>query len=102
MRFPGAFAEQVMIPEANLTRLDDGLSFQDAALAEPLAVAVRTVGLAERGGARQDSRSVILGGGAIGLLCAQVMKAGGYAPPRIAETNSLRRSMLDGLGLGES
>ncbi|MGC6454761.1 MAG: alcohol dehydrogenase catalytic domain-containing protein [Candidatus Puniceispirillaceae bacterium] len=100
MRYPGAFAEQVMIPDANLTRLDDSLSFQDAALAEPLAVAVRTVGLAERGGAARDSRSVILGGGAIGLLCAQVMKAGGYAPPRIAETNSLRRTMLEGLGLG--
>ena len=101
MRYPGAFAEQVMIPESNLTRLDDHLSFQDAALAEPLAVAVRTVGLAESGGATRDSRSVILGGGAIGLLCAKVVKAGGYAPPRIAETNSLRRAMLEGLGLGD-
>ena len=63
---------------------------------------MRTVGLAERGGATRDSRSVILGGGAIGLLCAQVMKAGGYAPPRIAETNSLRRVMLEELGLGET
>ena len=102
MRYPGAFAEQVLIPDSNLTRLDDSLSFQNAALAEPLAVAVRTVGLAERGGATRDSRSVILGGGAIGLLCAQVMKAGGYAPPRIAETNSLRRVMLEELGLGET
>ena len=102
MRYPGAFAEQVLIPDANLTQLDDGLSFQDAALAEPLAVAVRTVGLGEAGGATGDSRSVILGGGAIGLLCAQVMKARGYAPPRIAETNRLRRDMLEGLGLGET
>ena len=102
MRYPGAFAEQVLIPDSNLTRLDDSLSFQNAALAEPLAVAVRTVGLAERGGATRDSRSVILGGGAIGLLCAQVMKAGGHAPPRIAETNSLRRVMLEELGLGET
>lgn len=100
MRYPGAFAETVMVPDANLTRLDDSLSFDDAALAEPLAVAVRTIGLAERGGAKRDSRSVILGGGAIGLLCAQVMKAGGHAPPRIAETNSLRRAMLKELGIG--
>ena len=102
MRYPGAFAEQVMIPDSNLTRLDDSLSFRNAALAEPLAVAVRTVGLGEQGGATPDSRSVILGGGAIGLLCAQVMKAGGYAPPRIAETNGLRRAMLEELGLGET
>jgi len=102
MRYPGGFAEQVMIPQANLTRLDDSLSFQNAALAEPLAVAVRTVALGERGGAKRDSQTVILGGGAIGLLCAQVMKAGGYAPPRIAETNNLRRAMLEGLGLGKT
>ena len=100
MRYPGAFAEQLRIPDRNLTVIDDGLSFETAALAEPTAVAVRTVRLARRAGADIDSRTVILGGGAIGLLCAQVMKAWGFAPPRIAETNQLRRGMLESLGLG--
>ena len=100
MRYPGAFAEQLRIPDRNLTVIDDGLSFETAALAEPTAVAVPTVRLARRAGADIDSRTVILGGGAIGLLCAQVMKAWGFAPPRIAETNQLRRGMLESLGLG--
>ena len=100
--YPGAFAEQLRIPDRNLTVIDDGLSFEAAALAEPAAVAVRTVRLARRAGAGDDSRTVILGGGAIGLLCAQIMKAWGFAPPHIAETNSLRRGMLESLGLGST
>ena len=63
-------------------------------------MAVRVVRLAQRAGVRTDARSVILGGGAIGLLCAQIMKAYGFAPPRIAETNALRRQTLDSLELG--
>ena len=102
MRYPGAFAEQVRVPDRNLTALDDSLSFEVAALAEPTAVAVRVVRLAMRAGVRTDSQSVILGGGAIGLLCAQVMKAFGFAPPRIAETNPFRRQILDSLGIGDS
>ena len=100
MRYPGAFAEQLRIPDRNLTVIDDGLPFEAAALAEPTAVAVRTVRLAQRAGAGANSSVVILGGWAIGLLCAAVMKAWGLAPPHIAETNALRRGMLESLGLG--
>ena len=75
MRYPGAFAEQVMVPDANLTVLADHLSFSEAALAEPTAVAVRVVEIAVRAGAAPDSAIVILGGGAIGVLVAQVLAA---------------------------
>ena len=102
MRYPGAFAEQVMVPDANLTVLADHLSFSEAALAEPTAVAVRVVEIALRAGAVTDSRIVILGGGAIGVLVAQVLAAHGFAAPRIAETNALRRGMLDGIGIAGS
>ena len=102
MRHPGAFAEQVMVPDANLTVLADHLSFSEAALAEPAAVAVRVVEIAAGAGATPDSRIVILGGGAIGVLVAQVLAAQGFAPPRIAETNPLRRGMLDNIGVAGS
>ena len=102
MRYPGAFAEQVMVPDVNLTVLADHLSFSEAALAEPTAVAVRAVEIAAGAGATADSRIVILGGGAIGVLVAQVLAAKGFARPRIAETNGLRRAMLEELGLGET
>ena len=102
MRYPGAFAEQLRIPHRNLTPLEDSMTFETAALAEPTAVAVRVVRLAQRTGMGPDVRSVVLGGRAIGLLCAQVMKAYGFAPPRIAETNRIRRKTLESLGLGDT
>lgn len=102
MRYPGAFAEQVMVPDANLTVLADHLSFSEAALAEPAAVAVRAVEIAAGTGATADSRIVILGGGAIGVLVAQVLAAKGFARPRIAETNALRLGMLDNIGIAGS
>lgn len=99
MRIPGAFAEQVMVPDRNVIPLDDAVTFDNATLAEPTAVAVRTVVLARRGGSGPRDRVVVLGGGAIGLLCAQVLIAYGYAPPLVAETNPLRRAVLDQLGI---
>jgi threonine dehydrogenase-like Zn-dependent dehydrogenase len=65
-------------------------------------VAVRVVEIAGGAGATADSRIVILGGGAIGVLVAQVLAAKGFARPRIAETNPLRRGMLDNIGIAGS
>ena len=100
MRIPGAFAQKLVIPERNVSPIDKGLDLERAALAEPTAVAVRAVHLARGCGAETDSRTVVIGGGAIGLLCAMVMRAGGFDAPHIAEPNALRRRAFDGLGLG--
>ncbi len=62
MRVPGAFAESVAVDEDNLNVLPEGLSFFDAALAEPLACAVHAVRLFDGKGHR-DQSTVILGGG---------------------------------------
>ena len=100
MRLPGAFAEQVVVPDRNVTVIDSSLSFADAALAEPLAVAVRTVRVAIAHSADPAAQIVILGGGAIGLLCALALKAYGRPHIRIVEPNALRRHRLDGLDIG--
>ena len=76
MRLSGAFAQQVIINESNLTAISDNLQDSDAALAEPLACAVmqyswRLIILPTR-------RIVhVLGGGAIGLLAAMVFSQKG-------------------------
>ena len=49
MRVPGGFAEQVAVNESNVTVIADHLTFDEAALAEPLACAVHAVRLAEEG-----------------------------------------------------
>lgn len=94
MRVPGAFAEAVAIRERNLFALPDHLAFEEAALAEPLAVCVHA---AKLGMARMQSdagSAIVLGGGAIGLLAALVLHHYGVKELQIAETNALRRDML--------
>jgi len=96
MRVPGAFAQQVAIDEDNLTPLPDHLSDLDAALAEPLACGVHAVNLLHHD-QPNDKRVIILGGGAIGLLCGFVLAHLGYQQIDIAEMNGLRREILAGL-----
>jgi L-iditol 2-dehydrogenase len=75
----GAYAEYLVIPERivrkNLLRLPDTLSFEAAALVEPLACAVH--GVAETG-VRSGETVAVLGAGPLGLLlvrCAVVAGA---------------------------
>ncbi|MEM7300642.1 MAG: alcohol dehydrogenase catalytic domain-containing protein [Pseudomonadota bacterium] len=97
MRMPGGFAEFVGIRERNLVEIPDHLSFENAALVEPLAVCVHAVDL----GLNALHETVIapeakvLGGGAIGLLTALVLRARGVVSVRIAESNPVRRSLLE-------
>jgi len=72
----GAFAEQVVVPADNCRRLPDGLPLTVAALAEPLAVAVNAVDVAELG---PGDRVVVLGPGPIGISIAFVAQLRGAA-----------------------
>ena len=70
----GAFAEYVSVPERILYRLPDGLSFERAALTEPLSIACHGVG---RHVPDAGDTAVVVGAGMIGLLTIQVLKAKG-------------------------
>ena len=98
MRLSGAFAQQVIINESNLTAISDNLQDSDAALAEPLACAVNAVRLAINHIADTTATVHVLGGGAIGLLAAMVFSEKGFTEIHIAETNGLRRNMLSKIG----
>lgn len=71
----GAFTEYLVMPALLLHRLPDGLSYERAALAEPMAITVHQV--AER--ARIDCQDfvVVTGAGPIGIMAAFVAKAMG-------------------------
>ena len=70
----GAFAEYLLVPrrfvERNIHRIPDGLSFERAALAEPLACVLHGIDACEldRYGALGPVEILIFGGGPIGLL----------------------------------
>ena len=94
MRVPGAFAEAVAIREENIYALPDHLSFDEAALAEPLAVCVHAAKLGMANVRSSSPAAIVLGGGAIGLLTVLVLRHYGVSDLKIAETNALRRDML--------
>ncbi|MBM4084045.1 MAG: galactitol-1-phosphate 5-dehydrogenase [Planctomycetes bacterium] len=70
----GAFAEYVAVPQHILYRLPDGVSFEQAAMIEPLAVAVHGVNLAR---IKLNDTVVAVGTGIIGLLALQAARVVG-------------------------
>ena len=75
MKRDGGLAELVSVPEKNIYETPNDLSIKEAALAEPAAVALHAVLLAEQNLKKPLSESKILiqGAGAIGLLCGLVL-----------------------------
>lgn len=71
----GGFAEYVLASDYNLLRIPDNLSFDEAAIIEPVAVGLRTVKLAK--GEIGDVVGVI-GQGSIGLIATQLCKLAGF------------------------
>lgn len=76
-RHHGAFAEYVTVPERVLHRLPDNLSFEHAALAEPVSIALHAVA---RAGVKPGESAVVIGAGMIGLLIVQALRLAGCYP----------------------
>ena len=95
LKVPGAYAEYVAIDTANLTVLADDFAFDQAVLAEPLAVCVHAVRIGDERHAGPGGEVVVLGGGAIGLLAAFVYRNRGVDRLWIAESNPVRRAALE-------
>ena len=88
----GAFAEYLAMPAGNLVTLPDDMSFEVAAMAEPLAVCWHAVklGLETLRGPR--GRALVIGGGAIGVGSALCLTAMGVASVTLVEPNDARRA----------
>ena len=70
----GGFRRRLVIDADQCVRLPDTLAFQEAAFAEPLAVAMHAVG---RGGSVLGKRVLVTGAGPIGALIALVARHAG-------------------------
>ena len=91
----GAMAEFVAVPHWILHRLPDGLSFEEAALVEPAAVAMHAARITpiEPGGA-----VVVIGAGAIGLLAMQAAKLRGAGKVVVVDVREERLVLATQLG----
>jgi len=93
----GAFAEQIAIPERNLIEVPDGMPGAHAALTEPGATGLHAVLLAERVISRplSEARALVIGAGSVGLLTALILRDKGVEEIVVADTNPLRRKLVE-------
>jgi 2-desacetyl-2-hydroxyethyl bacteriochlorophyllide A dehydrogenase len=95
----GAYAEEVVVEDYMLRRLDPGLGYEAAALVEPVAVAVRT--LVEAGLAAGE-RVLVLGAGNIGQLVVQAAKALGAGHVAVTDVQADRLELAAAHGADET
>ena len=71
----GGFAEYVSIPDKNIYELPKNLNMKEAPIAEPCAVALHAVELGENELSLKlkDSKALVIGSGAIGLLSGLIL-----------------------------
>jgi len=89
----GGFAQYVTTAASSVIELPAGMSARAAALTEPAATALHALNAAARALARPlpECEALVLGGGAIGLLVALLLRSYGCRHVRLAEINELRR-----------
>ncbi len=75
LSYNGGLAEWVVVPASYLVKVPAGLDARDAALAEPLSVAVHAV--QRRSTIHPGDNVVVSGPGPIGLLCGQLARLAG-------------------------
>ena len=93
---PGGMAEYTLAREERLFKIPDNVSYEEAALVEPVSVAYHGVWEAG-GGAAPHDRVVVFGAGPIGLFAMLSCKASG-APVIVVEPQGFRRQMAKELG----
>ena len=87
---PGSFADLVTVPASLVYPLPDSLSYEHAALAEPVGCAVRAVKLA---GCTAVDSLLITGLGPIGLLSLQMAQTFGLTKIYATDTDPDRRTI---------
>ena len=93
---PGGMAEYTIAKEERLFKIPGNVSYEEAALVEPLSVAYHGV-WGSGGGAAPHDRVVVFGAGPIGLFATLTCKASG-APVIVVEPQLSRRQMAQSLG----
>ena len=94
-RIPGGFAENMLLSEAMLLEVPNGLSSTAAALTEPLAVGLHAVNLANL---ETAGVAVVIGCGPVGLAVIAALKARGFGPVLAADFSPKRRASAEAIG----
>ena len=96
-RSDGAFAEYVRVPAANLIAIPDGVSFEEAAMCEPMAVAVHAMRMSGGGAC-----VAVFGAGTIGMLLVMFLLEAGVDRLYVIGNKDFQRERCAALGLPEA
>jgi L-iditol 2-dehydrogenase len=96
--FDGAMTSQIWVPTSQIIAVPETMDALDAAMLEPLGVAIHAVDLAKP---RLLEPVALLGAGPIGLLILQVLKVAGAGEVHMIEPLAHRRAAALGLGAKE-
>ena len=95
----GAFVEYVVHPADFAHRIPDNISFDEAALIEPLSVGLFA---AHRGQACVGDRAIILGAGPIGLMTLLALQSHGVGDVTLVDVEPFRLAKARELGATET
>ncbi|GAB3748581.1 galactitol-1-phosphate 5-dehydrogenase [Spirosoma pomorum] len=95
----GAFAEYVTVPQHILYAIPDNVTFTQAALVEPVAVALHAVSLTP---IQINDSAVVVGAGMIGLFVIQALKLAGCATIIAIDLDDDRLALAKELGATHS
>ena len=103
-RCDGGFAEYVKVPADNLINLPDEVTFEQAAMLEPLSVAYHAIKKSGLGSgtpsANPDPWIVVCGLGTIGLFVIMHLKSMGYSNILCIGNKDSQKEHLSELGIG--
>jgi len=92
----GAASELFAVDATKVLRLPKGMSLEQGAMVEPLAVAVHAL---ERVGGASGKKVLVLGAGPIGNLVAQAARGLGAAAVMITDTSEYRLELAERCGI---
>lgn len=94
----GAFAEYVTVPEWNLVELPENVSYEDAAMLEPMAVAVHAM---RRVSVNKEDTVLVCGAGTIGCLLVMFLLEKNVENVYVACNKDFQKQKLVELGIME-
>lgn len=98
-RRDGAFAEYVAVPEKNLIELPEGVRFEEAAMLEPMSVAVHAM---RKAAPLRKDHIVICGLGTIGLFLLMFLLEAGCKNVSVIGNKDFQKRMAVQLGVPET
>ncbi len=91
----GGFAEYCAVPESQVYKFRDGLSYEKAAMCEPVACCLHGIDMCD---IHVGDTVMVIGGGMIGLIMLQLAKLSGAARLILVEPVEEKRTLAQKLG----